>query len=52
MNQALQTAFIHLFHWVKGINGNEVDQVIAARVVIYVLGSATVSFLFLISRRF
>jgi hypothetical protein len=52
MNQALQTAFIHLFHWVKSINGNEVDQVIAARVVIYVLGSATVSFLFLISRRF
>ena len=49
---ALQTLFVHGFHWVKVVSGNEVDQVIAARLVIYVLGVATVGFLFLICRRF
>ena len=50
--KALQTAFIHGFHWVTFVPGNEVDQVIAARLFIYILGLATVGFLFQICRRF
>lgn len=52
IQNALQTIFLHGFGWVDLISVNEVDQVIAARLVIYVLGIATAGFLFLICRQF
>jgi len=52
MRGALQSIFVHGFRWVDAVSANEVDQIIAARLVIYALGVATVGFLFLICRRF
>jgi hypothetical protein len=52
LKEALQTIFIHGFHRVGAISGNEVDQIVAARLVIYVLSIATAGFLWLICRHF
>lgn len=52
LKEPLQTLFIHAFRWVVALSINEVDQAIAARLVIYVMGVGTVIFLYLICRRF
>lgn len=52
LKEQLQTAFVHGFHWVAAVSQNEVDQVIAARLVMFVIASATVLFIFAIARRF
>ncbi|WP_428672272.1 ArnT family glycosyltransferase [Roseibium sp.] len=41
LREILQTAFIHFFHWVPYVSVNEVDQVIAARMLIAVFALAT-----------
>lgn len=50
--RALQTIYVHLFHWLPHVGPSEIDQVIAARLVIFALTLGTAAFLFLISRRF
>lgn len=52
MTDALQTMFVHGFGWVSAVSANEVDQVVAARVMIYILGLGTAAFIYLISRHF
>jgi len=52
LKEPLQTLFIHAFRWVAAVSTNEVDQVIAARLVIYAMGVGTGIFLYLICRRF
>ncbi len=52
LHEVLQTIFVHGFGWVGIVSTNEVDQVIAARLMIYALGLGTATFLYLTSRRF
>jgi hypothetical protein len=47
----LQTFQVHLFGWLPGISGNEVDQVIAARGVMLGFNLLTAALLYRISRR-
>ena len=49
--RALMTFHVHLFRWVPGAAGNEVDQVLAAREAMFVLRLASSLALFLIGRR-
>jgi hypothetical protein len=48
----LQSIYVHLFGWLPLVGTSEVDQIIAARVAIFVLTLGTAVCLFLISRRF
>jgi len=52
ITRALQTIYVHLFDWLPLVAASEVDQIIAARVAIFILTLGTAAFLFLISRRF
>ena len=52
LTNALQTFHVHLFRWLPRSGGNEIDQIIAARAVYYVLLLGTCGFMYLISRRF
>lgn len=52
MREVLQTIFVHGFFWIDRFSVNEVDQIVTARIIIYVFGVATSGFLFLICRRF
>lgn len=52
LHEVLQTVFVHGFFWLDRVSANEVDQIVATRVLIYVLGLATAAFLFLICRQF
>lgn len=47
LTMPLQTFHVHFFTWLPGVAQNEVDQVIAARLVVYalLLGSAALTFL-------
>lgn len=51
LNRALQTIYVHAFLWIDRVPGYEVDQVVAARLVMYALSLGTAGFLFLICRR-
>lgn len=52
LRRALQSIFVHAFRWIDRVPGSEVDQVVAARLVMYLLAGATAGFLYLIARRF
>ena len=52
LRETLQTIFVHGFGWVGAISVNEVDQVIAARLVIFALGVATAGFIYLVAGNF
>ncbi len=52
LREPLQTIFVHGFGWVGAISVNEVDQIIAARLAIFVLGVATAGFIYLVGRNF
>jgi hypothetical protein len=52
LKEPLQTIFIHAFRWLPNMSGNEVDQVIAGRVIVYLMGTGTALFIYLVSRRF
>lgn len=51
LDQALQTIHVHLFAWLTLIPGNEVPQIIAARLVYFGLHVAATALLFAIARR-
>ena len=51
LDQALQTLHVHLFAWLTLLPGNEVLQIIAARVVYFGLHLATTALLYAIARR-
>lgn len=51
LTRALQTIYVHAFPWVTLVPGNEVDQVVAARLPLFVLSVGTAGFLYLICRR-
>jgi hypothetical protein len=46
----LQTGYIHAFKWLAHVPGNEVDQIIAARLVMFLLQAGTFSLIFVIAR--
>lgn len=52
LREVLQTAFIHLFFWVPAVAVNEVDQVIAARLLVLVFAAITSLAIYKISRHF
>ena len=51
LDQALQTIHVHLFAWLTLVPGNEVPQIIAARLVYFGLHLAATALLFIIARR-
>ena len=51
LDQALQTLHVHLFGWLTLLPGNEVSQIIAARLVYFGLHLATTALLYAIARR-
>lgn len=46
----LQTVYVHAFAWLPRVSANEVDQVIAARLVMFVLQAGTCCFIFAVGR--
>ncbi len=52
MTEVFQTGFIHLFHWLPYVSGNEVDQLIAARLVTLCCAVLTSVAIFHTARRF
>ena len=48
----LQTAHVHFFGWLKYISPNEVTQIIAARVVMWILQLGTLTFIYKTARVF
>lgn len=51
LSTAFQTFHVHLFQWLVGVRGTEVDQIIAGRYVVYVLRLASVVLVFLLASR-
>jgi hypothetical protein len=52
LREMLQTAFVHLFTWVSAVSTNEVDQVIAARLLVFACVIATSVAVYGTARRF
>jgi hypothetical protein len=52
LREVLQTAFVHVFSWVSAVSTNEVDQVIAARLLVFAFVIATSAAIYGIARRF
>lgn len=48
---ALQTGYIHAFIWLTYLPGNEIDQIIVARLTMYLLQAATCFLIFLIAKK-
>lgn len=51
LREVLQTGFVHLFGWVPLVSANEVDQVVAARLLVFVFAVAASFAIFAIARR-
>lgn len=51
LSSVLQTGYVHVFAWLPHVSNSEVDQVIAARGVMFVLQAATCGFIYLVGRR-
>jgi hypothetical protein len=51
LSSPLQTGYVHAFTWLPRISANEVDQVIAARCVMFVLQAGTCGFIFAVGRK-
>jgi hypothetical protein len=52
LTNPLQTAYVHFFTWLRIVSGNEVDQIIAARLVAYCFSLASVCLIYRIGRIF
>lgn len=52
LNTAVQTFHVHLFGWLAGRFGNEIDQIIAGRLVMMGLEAITLALIFRICRAF
>tara|TARA_R110001606_G_scaffold240012_1_gene388095 strand:+ start:2219 stop:3895 length:1677 start_codon:yes stop_codon:yes gene_type:complete len=52
LREPLQTIFIQAFRWLPSISANEVDQIIAGRMIVYLMGVGTALFIYLVSRRY
>ena len=52
LREMLQTAFVHLFKWVFAVSANEVDQVIAARLLVFAFVIAASAAIYGTARRF
>lgn len=50
LSSALQTGHVHAFAWLPSVSANEVDQVIAGRLVMFVLQAGTCGFIFAVGR--
>ena len=48
---ALQTVHVHAFYWLPQVSGSEVDQVVAARGVMFAFQVGTCGFIYLVGRR-
>jgi len=47
----LQTIFVRLFEWVPLVGGNEVDQILSARLLVFIFAAITCTFIYKIARR-
>jgi hypothetical protein len=47
---ALQTVHAHAFYWLPQVSGNEVDQIVAARLVMFVFQVGTCGLIYLVGR--
>lgn len=52
LGSALQTFHVHLFNWLTRIGGNEIDQIVAGRLVMLVCEAATCVLIYLLARLF
>jgi len=52
LREILQTGFIHLFHWLPSVSENEVDQIVAARIVVFAVSLVTAMAIYKVSRVF
>src|SRR5688500_13902205 len=52
LSAVLHTVYVHWFGWLASISSNEVDQIVAARVVMFALNAATAWLIFGICREF
>lgn len=52
LQEVLQTAFVHMFFWVPFVSVNEVDQVIAGRLLVLLFAAITSLAIYGIARRF
>jgi hypothetical protein len=52
LSAVLHTVYVHWFGWLAAVSSNEVDQIIAARVVMFALNAATAWLIFRICRAF
>lgn len=52
LDYALQTVHVHFFTWLRDVPANEVDQIVAARLVVFCFRLATVYLLYRIGRVF
>lgn len=50
LSRRLQTAYVHLFAWLAAVPGTEVDQVVAARLVVWSVQLATLGLLYQLLR--
>ena len=48
----LQTLHVHLFAWLTGLGATEIDEIVAARLVMVVLGCFSAVLIYAIARRF
>ena len=51
ITRALQSIYVHAFEWVPLVASSEIDQIVGARLALFILSLGTAAFLFLISRR-
>ncbi|MEM7742133.1 MAG: glycosyltransferase family 39 protein [Pseudomonadota bacterium] len=52
LQEPLQTLFVHAFRWAPAVSTNEVDQIVAARVVMFACTAATTVCIVAVARRF
>lgn len=52
LKEVLQTGFVHLFFWLPRVSQNELDQVIAARILVFAFGMLTSLAIYKVSRQF
>ena len=52
LKEVLQTGFVHLFFWLPRVSQNELDQIIAARILVFAFGMLTSLAIYKVSRQF
>lgn len=51
LSSVLQSGYVHAFSWLQSVSGNEIDQIMAARVVMFALQAGTCGLIFAVGRK-